>query len=246
VPPDGAALAAALAELGPRAAAVILEPLVQGAAGMRVHGPELLRAARRACDAHGVFLIADEVMTGFGRTGTLFACQQAGVAPDLLCLSKGLTNGMLPLAATLATARVFEAFQSRTGRRFFPHGHTFTANPIGCALALASLELALETRVWERFAALGARLEGALAPLRDHPRVRGLRRLGGIVAFDLEPAPGAAGGYGSETSARLRAAAVERGVLLRPLGDTLYGMPPACTSDEQLDAIARCLAALAE
>jgi len=239
VPPSALALERLLDEVGGTTAAVVLEPLVQGAAGMRMHPPALVQAARRLCDRHGAFLVADEVMTGFGRTGTLFACERAGVAPDLLCLAKGLTGGMLPLAATLATEAVFEAFAAGTPPRFFPHGHTFTANPIACAVAKASLDLALETEVPARFEALGAGLEARLAPLADDPRVRGLRRTGGIVALDLADPEG----YASTATLRRRAVALEHGALLRPLGSTLYAMPPACTSDAQLDRIAAALAA---
>ena len=246
VPPEAEALEQALDELGERAAAVILEPLVQGAAGMRIHGAGFVRAARAACDARGLFLIADEVMTGFGRTGTLFACEQAGIAPDLMCLSKGLTAGMLPLAATLATEKLFEAFLSSDRSGFFPHGHTFTANPIGCALALASLELCRERDVPERLKAIGKRIFAGVAELEGHARVHDLRQLGGIVALDLEPREGEAAGYLAGLAPRLRREAIERGVLLRPLGNVLYAIPPACTSEDQCDAIACAMVELAQ
>ena len=248
VPVDGEALQAALAELGPRAAGVIVEPLVQGAGGMRMHGPGFLRAARAAATQAGVPLIVDEVLTGFGRTGTLFACEQAGIAPDLLCLAKGLTGGMLPLAATLASAELFEAFRSPDRSRAFFHGHSFTANPVGCAVARASLALALRTRLPARLDALGARIEAALRaglPARLPAERLRLRRTGGIVACDVPLPPGAGGGYLSELGPRLRRAAVARGVLLRPLGDVLYAIPPAATSDEQADRIGAVMAELA-
>jgi adenosylmethionine-8-amino-7-oxononanoate aminotransferase len=245
----GDALAAALAELGGAAAGVILEPLVQGAAGMRMHDAGFVRAARAACDEAGLPLIADEVMTGFGRTGALFACASAGVAPDLLCLAKGLTNGMVPLAATLASEELFETFASfaRPDRgRFLPHGHSMTANPIGCAVALRSLELVRERRLPERLAAIGARIEAALAPLARDPRVRDLRRRGGIVAFDLVPPHGSSAGYVTPLAPRLRARAVELGVLLRPLGNVVYALPPAATTDAECDAIAAAMRALVD
>jgi adenosylmethionine-8-amino-7-oxononanoate aminotransferase len=243
---DAGALEAALAELGGRAAGVVLEPLVQGAGGMRMHAPAFVRAARALCDAARVPLIADEVMTGFGRTGTPFACSRAGVAPDLLCLAKGLTNGMVALAATLASEELFATFRAADRRRFLPHGHSMTANPIGCAVALRSLELVRARDVPARLDAIGARILAGLAPLRSHARVRDLRRIGGIVAYDLAPEPGADAGYVTARAPKLRAAARERGVLLRPLGDVVYALPPACTSDPECDAIAAAMAALAD
>jgi len=242
--PEPGALRAAIESAGDRLAAVVLEPLVQGANGMVTYPAETLRAARAACDAAGGFLIADEVMTGFGRTGALFACGLAGVAPDLLCLAKGLTGGMTPLAATLATERLFEAFLHDERSRFFPHGHTFTAHPIGCAVGLASLELCRKNDVPARLNAIGARIEAGVAELSDDPRVRDLRRLGGIVALDLAPPEGEEGGYLASVAPRLRKRAIEEGVLLRPLGNVLYALPPACTSEEECDHIARAIVTL--
>jgi adenosylmethionine-8-amino-7-oxononanoate aminotransferase len=235
VPSDAAALAAALDELGPRAAGVILEPLVQGAAGMRMHSADFVRSARAACDARGLPLIADEVMTGFGRTGTLFACEQAGITPDLLCLAKGLSGGVFPLAATLCTAQLFERFVSDDRARALFHGHSFTANPIGCAVARASLALVRERAVPARLEAIGARIHARLAE-RLGPRAQelALRRTGGIVAMDRPDS----GGYLAARTLELRRRALEQGVLLRPLGNVLYAMPPACTSEAQCDRIA--------
>jgi adenosylmethionine-8-amino-7-oxononanoate aminotransferase len=244
VPPAAQALEAALATLGPRAAGVIVEPLVQGAAGMRLYAPEFLRAARTLCTHAGVPLIADEVFTGFGRTGTLFACQQANVAPDLLCLGKGLTGGTLPLAATLATEDLFARFLHHERTRFFPHGHTFTANPIACAAALASLESCRTDDVPARLAEVGARIARELAPLAHDPRVAELRHLGGIVALELASSAGAPGGYGSQRTLELRRRALEQGVLLRPLGNVLYAVPPACMSAEECALIAQVMADL--
>jgi adenosylmethionine-8-amino-7-oxononanoate aminotransferase len=250
---DGASLRETLRARRGEVAAVVVEPLVQGAGGMAMHSVEFLRAARAACDEFGVPLIADEVMTGFGRTGDLFACAKAGIVPDLLCLAKGLTNGMLPLAATLATEPIFESFKSSDRRRFFPHGHSMTANPIGCAVALESLAIARESGVAAKLDAIGARIERALerslATARDDGRVRGLRRCGGIVAFELvAPSAGVSAaaptGYFSTLTPRLRAAALGHGVLLRPLGDVVYALPPACTTDAQCDAIAAAMSAL--
>jgi adenosylmethionine-8-amino-7-oxononanoate aminotransferase len=244
VPAEASALEAALAELGPRAAGLIVEPLVQGAAGMRMHGVEFLRAARELCKRHDVPLIADEVLTGFGRTGALFACQRAGIAPDLLCLGKALTGGTLPLAATLTTEAVFEAFLHAERTRFFPHGHTFTANPIACAAALASLELVRRDGVPERLERIGARIAGELEPLAGVPRVRELRRLGGIVALELDVPEGDRPGYASELGLTLRRRALERGVLLRPLGNVLYAMPPACLEDGECALVGSTIRAL--
>ncbi len=270
VPVDAAALRAAFDRHHGRVAALILEPLVQGAGGMLMHDAAFLRAARAACDDERVPLIADEVMTGFGRTGALFACARSGITPDLLCLAKGLASGVVPLAATLATEELFAAFLSSDRRRLFPHGHSMTANPIGCAVALESLRLARENDVPARLDALGARIERALAPLRSHPRVENLRRTGGIVAFDLAAAPESSEGalpvhtpegaspagtpvrcmpradYFCDLTPKLRAAAIELGVLLRPLGNVVYALPPACTTDDQCDQIAAAMRELAD
>jgi adenosylmethionine---8-amino-7-oxononanoate aminotransferase len=243
VPARTERLAEALEELGPRAAGFLVEPLVQGAAGMRMHAPAFLRAARELCTRHGLPLIADEVMTGFGRTGALFACQRAEIEPDLLCLGKGLTGGTLPLAATLVREELFRSFLDGERTRFFPHGHTFTGNPIACAAALASLELCREERVPERLERIGARIAAALAPLAGDARVRELRRLGGIVALDLV-APEGAQGYGSAMGLELRREALARGVLLRPLGNVLYALPPACLDEDECALVAEVMTAL--
>jgi len=234
----------ALDELGPEAAGVVLEPLVQGAAGMVMHPAELVRTARRLCDERGLMLVADEVMTGFGRTGALFACDLAGVAPDALCLAKGLTGGMVPLAATLASERLYEAFLSTERSRAFFHGHTFTANPIGCAVALASLEVCAAEGTPGRLEAIGQRIEAGLVDVANLPVVLDLRRLGGIVALELRPMAGDQPGYLAELGPRLRRRAMERAVLLRPLGNVLYAMPPSSTTPEDCDRIAEVIVAL--
>jgi len=243
--PSASAVETALNELGARAAGVILEPLVQGGGGMRMQPESFVRDVRRACDRAGVPLIADEVMTGFGRTGALFACQRAGISPDVLCLAKGLSGGTLPLAATLVTQPLFDDFVSLDRRRTFFHGHSFTANPLGCAVAIASLELCIENDVAERFDLIGARIETTLRQAGiDDSRATNLRRKGGIVAIDLVPRDGEAG-YLAGDVLRLRREALERGVLLRPLGNVLYAMPPACASEEQCDRIAQAMVELA-
>ena len=227
----------ALAEIGARLAGVIVEPLLQGAAGMRLVPAELLRAIDRRCRELDVPWIADEVMTGFGRTGAMFACQRAGVTPDLMCLAKGLTGGMLPLAATLTTEAIYAGYLRRERSGFFPHGHTFTANPIACAVGLASLALCRERDVPARFERQGAELHRQLADLGDHPRVRDLRCLGGMVAIEIEVSEDDRAGYGSRLAPWLRARAVAAGVLLRPLGNVLYALPPACLTDAEIRAI---------
>ncbi|MEZ5988413.1 MAG: adenosylmethionine--8-amino-7-oxononanoate transaminase [Planctomycetota bacterium] len=240
---DATAVAAALAELGPRAAGVVVEPLVQGAGGMRMHGPGFLRGARAACDAAGVPLVADEVMTGFGRTGAWFACERADVTPDVLCLAKGLTGGMVPLAATLVAEPWFARFVAEDRARMLFHGHSFTAWPIGCAVALESLALAREREVPARLDALGARIHAALVEaLPSYAPVRDLRRTGGIVAVDVVPDGDA--GYLAEVAPRLRRRALERGLLLRPLGNVLYAMPPACLTDAEADRLGTDMAGL--
>ncbi|MEM7306821.1 MAG: adenosylmethionine--8-amino-7-oxononanoate transaminase [Planctomycetota bacterium] len=246
VKPSEDSLRAALEELGERAAGFILEPLVQGAAGMCMHPPAFVAAARSACDDAGIPLIADEVMTGFGRTGSLFAHQQAGITPDYVCLAKGLTGGMMPLSATLTTEEVFEAFHSTDRSRAFFHGHTFTAHPIGCAVARASLRVTLGEDVPGKLDGIGARIEEGVAVLRDDPRVSELRRTGGIVALELRPPEDDAGGYLAALGPKLRRAAIEEGVLLRPLGNVLYALPPACTTEAQADAIAAAMRSLVE
>lgn len=244
VPADAAALRAVFEELGDRCAGFLCEPLVQGAAGMRMQTPAFLREVRALCDEFGLPWIADEVMTGFGRTGALFACDVAGVAPDLLCLAKGLTGGNFPLSATLASERYYEAFLSEDRSRAFFHGHTFTGNPVGCQVGLASLAICREEDTHLRLESIGARIEARLhAGLRGDEPLEGLRRTGGIVAFDLI-APGGSG-YLSSLQPALRRRALEQGVLLRPLGNVVYALPPASTTEEQADRIADAMLDLA-
>jgi adenosylmethionine-8-amino-7-oxononanoate aminotransferase len=242
---DAARLAEALEELGGRAAGFLLEPLLQGAAGMRVMDAAFVRSARALCDDHGVPMVADEVMTGFGRTGELFACGRAGVSPDVMCLAKGITGGMLPLAATVATEELFDCFLHHERSRFFPHGHTFTANPIACAVAVASLALCRERDVAGQLARIGRTIFEQLTPLQADPRVTNLRHLGGMAALDLV-VPADDAGYLSTRALTLRHAAIERGVLLRPLGNVLYALPPACTTDAEARHIGDTMRALVE
>lgn len=234
------------AEKGPHLAAFIAEPLVQGAGGMRFWAPELLQEIRRQCDHHGVYLILDEVMTGFGRTGNFLALDACGVVSDFLCLSKGLTGGTLPLALTWTTEAVYQCFWGdyREGKTFF-HGHTFTANPLACAVANASLALFDEEPVLERGRVMQASLREAWFALEGHPALRRLRALGGIVAAQLvDPATGRPHPSEQRFGWRLHRKALDHGLLVRPMGDCLYLMPPLATSPERARAAVAALADL--
>ncbi len=211
--------------------ALILEPLVQCAGGMRMYHPAYLHRAREICDAHGVHLIADEIAVGFGRTGTLFACEQAGITPDFLCLSKGLTGGFLPMSAVLTTAAVYEAFLDESRDRAFLHSHSYTGNPLGCAAALASLAIFETEPVLERNRATAARMAELAAPLREHSQVIDVRQTGMILAVEMAP--------GDRRGLRAYRHALGEGVLLRPLGDVLYWMPPYCIDEAALQHLAK-------
>jgi len=220
--------------------AVILEPLVQCAGGMRMHHPDYLKRVRQLCDAHGVFLIADEIAVGFGRTGTFFACEQAGIAPDLLCLSKGLTGGFLPLAAVLTTQELYDGFLDDSRERAFLHSHSYSGNPLACAAALASLHIFEEDNVLALNRVTAARMMQLAAPLAEHPHVADVRQTGMIVAFELTRDGDKRTPFDPTLRVGLRAyrAALERGVVLRPLGDVLYWMPPYCIDEQQLVLLA--------
>jgi adenosylmethionine-8-amino-7-oxononanoate aminotransferase len=227
-----------LSEHRGQAAAVILEPLVQGAGGMRMHSTAELKAIFEATKRHDVLFIADEVMTGC-RTSRLWAHQHAGIAPDLICSAKTLTGGTLPLAATLASPEIVAAFQTPDRSKTFFHGHSFTANPLTCAVAAANWR-SLATNAWKRES---ERIEtywrAQVAPLRDQPGVKDVRICGTIAAVELD----CQGGYLAEIGPRIRAQAISRGVLLRPLGSVVYALPPLCTSEESLGRIAGAIAA---
>ena len=222
-----------LAGLGDAAAAVIVEPMLQGAGGMIVWPAEFLGGVRRLCDRFGVLMIADEVLTGFGRTGRMFACEHAGITPDIICLSKALTAGYLPLAATCTTEPVYEAFLSDDRTRAFFHGHSFTANPLACAVAIASLDLFETDGTLARVARLEAQLRSLLPQLASRPLVGDVRVIGGVGAIELvtDKQTRAAGGYLDSMGPRLAAAFLERGILLRPLGNVLYLLPPYVISE---------------
>jgi adenosylmethionine-8-amino-7-oxononanoate aminotransferase len=218
---------------GGEAAALIVEPLVLGAGGMLVYSPETLAAMHAICRRAGVLFIADEVMTGWGRTGTLLACVHAGIVPDILCLAKGLTGGALPLAVTMANEPVFAAHYSSERERMFFHSSSYTANPIACAAALANLAIWREEPVAERVAELGKRQGERLEALGKEAPIRNPRRSGTITAFEIAGTDD----YLDEAAPRLMGFFRESDVLLRPLGNTIYVMPPYCISDADLDQV---------
>src|SRR5499427_7445594 len=220
-----------------RVAAVLVEPMLQAAGGMVVWPAEYLAGVRRLCDRHNVLMIADEVLTGFGRTGRMFACEHGHVSPDIICLSKAITGGYMPLGATVSTEAVYDAFLSRDRTRTFFHGHSFTANPLACAVALASLDLIEETRVLDRVARLERHLRDGLTPLASLPSVADVRVLGGVGVVELK----SDGGYLDGLGPRLYNQFLERGILLRPLGNVLYFMPPYVITDAEVDWVTECM-----
>ena len=233
-----AALAAWLAEHHEQTAALIVEPLVQCAAGMAMHHPRYLQRARELCDRYAVHLVVDEIAVGFGRTGSLFAHQQAGIRPDFICLSKGLTGGTLPLSAVLTTDAGYAAFYDDQVARGFLHSHSYTGNPLACRAALATLDLLEQTDALRSVATMAARLATQFEPLTRHPRVRHARRQGTIFAWDI------ATGL-PDFARRYARHALAQGVLLRPIGHTLYAMPPYVLSESEGELLARgALAAL--
>lgn len=232
----GARLAATIAE-DPEIAGVIVEPLIQGAGGMLMHAPETLARLRAACDATGALLIFDEIFTGFGRTGAMFAADRAGVAPDIMTLGKALTGGAAPLAATLASRRVFDAFYDDDPEKALMHGPTYTGHALGCALANASLDLFTEEPRIEQVSRIEARLAAALLPLATRPGVAAARVMGAVGAvemarpFDLDAC---------------RRRFIERGVFVRPIGRTIYLTPAYTISENELDLLVGAVAEEAE
>ncbi|ABD09029.1 aminotransferase [Rhodopseudomonas palustris HaA2] len=215
-------------------AALIVEPLVLGAGGMLIYPPSVLAEMKRICASHGVLLIADEVMTGWGRTGTLFACEQAGVVPDIACYSKGLTGGSVPLAVTLCSAEIFDAHYSTDRTKTFFHSSSYTANPIACAAAVANLEIWDEEPVRERIARLGAWHATRLDRFRDDSRFANIRQIGTIAALDVVAGDA---GYMANIGPYLYESFRARGLLVRPLGNTIYLMPPYCSTEADLDLV---------
>ncbi|MEM1322923.1 MAG: adenosylmethionine--8-amino-7-oxononanoate transaminase [Bacteroidota bacterium] len=216
-------------------AAFLYEPLVQGAAGMRMHKPAALNRLLGLCKEAGVLCIADEVMTGFGRTGRLFASNHMEHQPDLMCLSKGLTGGTLPLAITTCTEAIYDAFLSDDNSKAFYHGHSFTANPVGCAAALASMDLLLKESCQERIASISQQHLAFCRDVAGHPRVGEARSQGTILALEFKTEEGT--GYFSNIRQKLYPFFLERGAVLRPLGNVIYLIPPYCISDEQLSSL---------
>jgi adenosylmethionine---8-amino-7-oxononanoate aminotransferase len=207
-------------------AAFIVEPLVQCAGGMAMYDAEYLRIARRLCDRYEIHLIADEIAVGCGRTGSFFACEQAGILPDLMCLSKGLSGGYLPLSVVLCTDAIYQAFYEDEVARGFLHSHSYTGNPLACTAALATLDIFDDDRVIEANALLAASLHIRASLIAEHPRVRNFRRTGMIWAFEVQSAD-------PHFAANFHAAALEKELLLRPLGNTVYFMPPYIINDEE-------------
>ena len=233
----GETLGQQLERHGAEVAAVLVEPMLQGAGGMIVWPPEFLAGVRRLCDRYGTLMIADEVLTGFGRTGRLFACEHAGVSPDIICLSKAVTGGYLPLGVTAATERIYEAFLSTDRARTFFHGHSVTGNPLACAVALASLELIEETAAVAKVNQIERWLRRGLEPLVSHRAVGDVRVIGGVGIVELvsDKQTKSAGGYLDEAGPKLTQAFLDRGLLLRPLGNVIYAMPPYVITESETD-----------
>jgi adenosylmethionine-8-amino-7-oxononanoate aminotransferase len=212
-------------------AALIIEPLVQGAAGMAMYHAEYLKGARILCDRYGVHLIADEIAVGFGRTGTMFACEQAGIRPDFLCLSKGITGGYLPLSVVLTRDVIYQAFYDDQVARGFLHSHSYTGNALACRAALATLDIFEQEDVLNRNRALAARMTEALRPLSQRPEISNFRHLGMIWAFEVETRD-------PWFARKFYQAALERGLLLRPIGNTVYFMPPYVIGEAEITLLA--------
>ena len=237
-------LKAALEAEGEKASAFVLEPKVQGAAGMTMHPPGYLTRAAELCRERGVWLVLDEVMTGFGRTGAMFAFQAEGVTPDLVAIAKGLTGGYLPLAATLASEEIFNAFLGEFAeRKTFFHGHSYTGNALGCAAALATLKIFETENTLAKNKRLQERLAKRLAEFWDHPNVGDVRQEGLIAAIEIvdDFATRRSFPFTERIGHRICEAAQKRGLLTRPIGDVLVLMPPYCTTEEQLDAMTEAL-----
>ena len=224
-------LGAILADRGDKTAAVIVEPLLQAAGGMIVHPVEFLQKVRALCTQHDVLLIADEVLTGFGRTGKMFACDLAGVVPDLMCLSKGITGGFLPMGVTLSSDRVESAFRSENRLHTFYHGHSYTGNALACAAANASLQIFDDEPVFDRISRIAAIHSERLAQLKGYTQVGDVRQIGTIGAIELRAGDA---GYLSAMRPKLYGFFLERGVLLRPLGNVVYVLPPYVISPQEL------------
>jgi adenosylmethionine-8-amino-7-oxononanoate aminotransferase len=216
-------------------AALIVEPMVQGAAGMAMHDPAYLTRARELCTRYKVHLVADEIMTGFGRTGTMFACEHAAIAPDMLCLSKGITGGYLPLSAVLTRDEIYEAFYDDDLARGFLHSHSYTGNALACRAALAVLDLFRDNDVLAANRAFATKLDELARPLAAHPKVRNFRRLGMIWAFEVVDGQT---GERDNFARWFAGEALTREMLLRPIGRTVYWMPPYCLGQDEMEILA--------
>lgn len=225
-----AALEAYLAEHHADVAALIVEPLVQGAAGMGMYHPDYLRRAREICDKYQVHLIADEIAVGFGRSGTMFACEQAGITPDILCLGKGLTGGYLPLSVVMTTDTVYEAFYDDSAARGFLHSHTHAGNALACRAALATLDIFEQDGIIQANRVKADYLNRAARPIATHPRVKNFRHCGMIWAFDVDTDD-------PDFSGKFFHAALEQELSLRPLGNTVYFMPPYIIDLPEMDLL---------
>jgi adenosylmethionine---8-amino-7-oxononanoate aminotransferase len=221
-----------LEQHGNTIAALIVEPLVQGAAGMAMYDPEYLRLARQLCDQYDVHLICDEIAVGFGRTGTFFAHEQANIRPDLMCLSKGISGGYLPLSVVLSSNKIYDAFLDESVNRAFLHSHSYTGNPLACRAALATLDIFDQDDVISRNREKAQTISAALAPLAEHTQVKHLRQRGMIAAFDVQTED-------PYFSRKFYRAALEQGALLRPIGNTVYWMPPYCLSNDEIALLSK-------
>ncbi len=230
--PSLKALASVIERNADTIAGVVFESIVQGAAGMRIYDPAMLRAARELCDRHDIFLICDEVFTGYGRTGPMWACEHAGIAPDLLCVSKAFTGGLLPMAATLATDRVFDGFLGDADRAFY-YGHTFCGNPLGAAVALEVLKVLEDERIFDRAKPKAQRIAEAFEEMQALPGVAATRSIGMIGALDLAGEEG----YLAKLGWRVYSEAQRRGVYLRPIGNVVYVVPALNIPDADLSEL---------
>ncbi|MCW5959153.1 MAG: adenosylmethionine--8-amino-7-oxononanoate transaminase [Pyrinomonadaceae bacterium] len=215
-------------------AAIIIEPMLQGAGGMIIWQAEFVKGVRELCDKYNVLMIADEVLTGFGRTGKMFACEHAEISPDMICLSKALTAGYLPFGATVATEDIYGAFLSDDRAKTFFHGHSYTANPLACAVAIASLKLFDSEKSLERVSAISEKFRSFAKTIGRMPMVENARTIGAVAAFDIVSSET---GYLATIGQRLYLEFLDRGILLRPLGNVLYFMPPYSISDDEIDRV---------
>ncbi len=222
---------------GDKVAAVIIEPKLQGAGGMIVWPSASLVEIRDLCDRHGTILIADEVFTGFGRTGPLFACEHGPIVPDIICLSKALTAGYMPLAATLSTDKIYDSFLSEDRGKTFFHGHSYTANALACAIALENLDIFEEEKILPRIAEIEELFSQRLRKLEDLPPVSNTRCIGTLAALDVKPENDGGGGYLDSIGPRLATEFLKRDILLRPLGNVLYFLPPYIITDEEIHRV---------